>query len=64
MVYRQSYASESFVYQCELDLGLTYAMRRPLAAWECFKRCLLAAIRMGRPDLASQANTLMSIVGA
>jgi hypothetical protein len=55
--------SESFIYRCEMDLGLTYAMSRPDVAYSCFIRCMLAAIRMGRPDLGAQANELLSIVG-
>lgn len=60
--------SESFVFQCEIDIALTHAASskrsRIKLAVESLKRALLAAMRMRRPDLAWQANELLAIVGA
>lgn len=63
-MYRQSYASASFVYTCEIDLGLTYSLSRPKLAARCFLAALDAAIRMGAPRDAARANELLAIVGA
>lgn len=47
------------VFTCEMDLALTYSMRRPELARDCATRALFAAIAMGRPDLAYRANALL-----
>lgn len=56
-------ASHMFVFRCEMDLALTYAMRRPALARECAVTAMVQAIRMGRPDLTAEANELLSLVG-
>ena len=55
--------SHLFIYQCELDLALTYALSRPLVSRDCLIRALFAAQRANRPELAFRANELLSIVG-
>ena len=67
-VYHQSYASESYVFTCEMDIALTHALSRKASrrklACEALKRCIVAGIRMMRPDLTANANELLAIVGA
>ncbi len=46
-------------FLCEMDLALTYSLRRPHLAWDCAVRALLTAIRMNRPDLVWRANSLL-----
>lgn len=46
-------------YHAELDLALTYAMRRPNLARECATHAAVAAVHMGRPDLRAQANDVL-----
>jgi hypothetical protein len=50
-------------YQCEIDLALTYALRRPTLALDCALRALRAALDMRRPDLTSRANELVVAIG-
>lgn len=47
------------VFNCEMSIALTYSMRRPRIARDAATRALFAAIAMGRPDLAWQANALL-----
>lgn len=55
-----SYASPMVTYHAELSLACTYAIRCPALARQCARDSLLAAVRMGRPDLAFCANSLLS----
>ncbi len=55
-------ASPSFVYQCEMSLACTYALTQPTLALECAWTAYDAALRMGRPDLAFNANELMAVI--
>lgn len=59
-------ASEMHVYRCEMDLALTHAasskLSRKRQAIASLERCLLAGIRMKRPDLTFQAAQLLTIV--
>ncbi len=50
----------SLSFEAELSLACTYAYRRPRLAAECALSALVAAVRMGRPDLAYRANALLS----
>lgn len=49
-------------YHAELDLAMTYALRRPNLARECVRTAMDAAIAMGRPELAWQAANLLEIL--
>jgi hypothetical protein len=49
-------------YRCEMDLALTYSMRRPALARECAQHAISAARALGRPDLLSQACELLSLI--
>lgn len=55
--------SHVLTYHCELDLALTYALRRPRLALECAYRALRAAIESRRPDAAYRANELIGALG-
>ena len=57
-------ASEFHVYNCEMDLGLMYAQKFPVLAADCFQRCVLAAERMGREDLAAKAHNMIAQLDA
>lgn len=46
-------------FHCEIDLALTYALRRPRLALRCAFAALRAAIGIKRPDLAYRANELI-----
>ncbi len=46
-------------FLCEMDIALTYALRRPHLAWDAAIRAHFQALRMHRPDLADRANTLL-----
>lgn len=50
-------------YHCELDLALTYALRRPKLAIECAYRALCAAIESKRPDAMYRANEVLAALG-
>lgn len=50
-------------FHCEIDLALTYAIRRPRLAIECAFNALKAAVSIKRPDLAYRANELLSALG-
>lgn len=52
------------IFACELDLALTYALRRPAIARSCAVRAFFAAQAMGRPDLAYRAHELIVAIGA
>lgn len=54
--------SNLYIARCELDLALTYALRRPELARKCATRALFAALRAGNPALTFQANTLLGLV--
>lgn len=54
--------SNLYIAQCELDLALTYALRRPDLARQCATRALFAALRAGNPEVTYQANTLLGLV--
>jgi hypothetical protein len=58
----QTYASPLFVFRCEMDLALTYAMSNRRLARECAVTAQIQAIRMGRPDLTYQANELLGVL--
>jgi hypothetical protein len=51
--------SNVLTYHCEIDLALTYALRRPRLALECAFHALRMAVAMRRPDLAVRANDLI-----
>lgn len=46
-------------FHCEMDLALTYALRRPKLALECAFRALKAAVAIGNPALSYRANELI-----
>ena len=50
------------VFNCEMDLACTYALRRPELARDCATRALFAALAMGRPDLAYRANSFLGVL--
>ena len=47
-------------FTAELDLALTYALRRPHLARECATKAAVAAVYLGRPDLVSRANDVLA----
>lgn len=49
-------------FTCEMDLALTYSMRRRELARQCCVRAFIAAIHLGRPDLIYQANSLLGVL--
>lgn len=51
--------SAQFVYDCELDLAFTYLGTNNDLSAQCATSALSAAIKMGRPDLAYQANEVL-----
>lgn len=51
-------------FTCEIDLALTYALRRPKLALECAFKALKAAIEIKRPDMAYRANEVIAALGA
>lgn len=51
--------SHVLTYLCELDLALTYSMRRPRLAIECAYKALKAAVELRNPMLAYRANELI-----
>ena len=51
-----------FVYAVEMATALAYAFTRPDIAEDCARYALGVAEELGRPDLAYQANELLSIV--
>ena len=54
--------SHVLTYLCEIDLALTYALRRPKLALECAYRALQAAIECRDPRLAYRANELIGVL--
>ncbi len=52
----------SLVFHCELSLACTYSLRRPDLARACAAKALFVALQMNRPDLAYQANSLLSAI--
>jgi hypothetical protein len=52
------------IFNCEMDLALTYSMRKPEIARNCAVRAFFAALAMERPDLAYRANSLLAAIGA
>ena len=50
-------------FHCEIDLALTYALRRPKLALECAYRALMAAIEIRNPALAYRANEVIGALG-
>lgn len=50
-------------YLCEIDLALTYALRKPRLAAECAHKALRAAVEMRNPAMAYRANELLSALG-
>ena len=59
---RSSTPATLLAYYCELDLALTYALRRPALARACLRTAHRVAVRLNRPDLAYHAATLMGLV--
>lgn len=51
-------------FHCEIDLALTYSLRRPRLAIECVWAALRAAIEVRNPKLAYRANELLCALGA
>lgn len=52
--------SPRFAALCEIDLALTYSMRRPKLARECAERALAYAIKAGAPRLAWSARDILA----
>lgn len=50
--------------RCELDLALTYALRRPRLARQCATAGLEAARNAGRPDLVMDALEILRALNA
>ena len=50
-------------FYANYDLALTYALRRPSLALQSAWCALRAALAIKRPDLAYQANELISAIG-
>lgn len=50
-------------FHCEIDLALTYSLRRPKLAIECAFNALRAAIEIRNPRLAYRANELLCAMG-
>lgn len=46
-------------FRAELDLALTYALRRPHLARACATKAAVAAVHMGRADLTARANEVL-----
>ena len=55
--------NSALAYRCEIDLALTYSLRRPRLAVECAVAAQSIAIRMHRPDLALNASEIVSAIG-
>lgn len=55
--------SPVLTFHCELDLALTYALRRPRLAIQCAIRALQAAIESKRPDAMYRANEVLAALG-
>lgn len=51
-------------FYCNLDLALTYALRRPRLARQCATLALRAALDVHRPDLAYRANDVLAATEA
>ncbi len=49
----------SLMYHAEMSFACTYAMRRPALARVSARLALMAAIKLGRPDLAYHANAML-----
>jgi len=49
-------------YLCEIDLALTYSLRRNKLSRQCARKALDLAHEMRRPDLAWFATEVMSAV--
>lgn len=50
----------SLIFESEMSLACTYAMRRKELARTCAIRALWAAIQAKRPDWAFRANSLLA----
>ena len=48
------------MYQAEMDLALTYSMRRPLLAHYCATLAAIAATRLGKASLIANANEVLA----
>lgn len=49
-------------YHAEMDLALTYALRRPELARACATKAAIAAVHLARPDLRHAANELLAAI--
>lgn len=54
--------SPAFVFKCEMSIACTYALRHPAMALDAAWHAYDAAVKMRRPDLASDANDLMAAI--
>lgn len=61
-VTQSPWSSNVYIAIAETDLGLTYALRRPGLAAECFRAAVKAATIADRPDLLARAKELLAIV--
>lgn len=48
------------IFHAEMGFACLYAMRNPTLARDCAQRALTAALAIGRPDLALEANYLLA----
>ncbi len=46
-------------FNCSMDLACTYAIRNPALARSLARDALMAAVAIGRPDLAYRANAFL-----
>lgn len=53
-------SQQMLMYHAEMDLALTYALRRPELARYCATLAGIAAVHLGRPDLRAAANELLA----
>lgn len=49
-------------YRAEMDLALTYALRRPRLALKCARAARAIAVASGYPAAAASANDLIAIL--
>lgn len=50
------------MYLAEMDLALTYALRRPVLAHYCATLAAIAAVHMGNPALTAAANEVLAAI--
>ncbi len=49
-------------FNCEFDLALTYALKRPKLALQCAQSAWVAALLADRTDLVSKASALIKVL--